>query len=96
MDISRIYGVDLRTVDRWHCEKFLPRPRYTPGGHPYWTAAQLKRAESVVITSKKKVTAKAIRRAGWLHRKRTLAKQEPVRQFGLPLQFNFPVTRAGT
>lgn len=44
-DISREYGVDLRTVDRWKADGTLPRPRRMK--RPYWTPEQIARAEAI-------------------------------------------------
>lgn len=45
-DLSRRYGVDLDTIDRWHARGFLPRGYYLPGSRfPYWRPGEILRNE---------------------------------------------------
>lgn len=75
-DLSRRYGCDLRTIDRYHAESVIPAGRYLPKrARPFWYDHE------ILANEDRRPKLKA----------RRLKAENPERQVFFPLQFRLPL-----
>jgi len=86
-DIACMFGVDLRTVDRWKHDKILPMPSRI-AGRPYWTEAQIDKHTRLAVKNWNNRERTRAMKAAKLHRtqRRNVATLPPPSQLSLPLK----------